>query len=406
MGKKKEALEYLKNSIVAGFVDWKHIKEDMDLDNLRKLPAFKEMMSDKKKLLKMVADRKIDLIKKAFGESFNYIIDQENMLIFATEHPKDVLEDIRAKLVKYAKAQWKHLFKNKQDYYITIIIPSPETFRKLVPLQNVGGFYSPRDKSLLASEAGYTLVHEFTHALHWADTDNRGIAHNTWFREGLATGFENSIIKNGVPTPIDNARLFAMQLYVNRGQNIKFSEFMKYSQAQFLARKKINISYSQSRYMTMWLWQTGMLKKYYEAYCDTYNDDHSGIKALEKLFDKGIDEVEKDWLKWFKELPPYTGFTRANMPFIGIRPERKPSMGGLKIAEVIEGYPAAKVGIKIGDLFTHIDGERIIVFNDLINLLLTCKPGQKIKITIKRNGKVMEFDLTLVERPKDNRPPK
>ncbi len=392
---KEKALEYLKKSIIAGFIDWKHISQDTDLDNIRDMPEYKKLMSNKKQMLKMMAQTRVDAIRKAYGDSFHFMIDTDDMLIFATEYPQDVLEYLKNKLLTYAKAQWKYLFDYKPDYYITIIIPSREKFRELIPNRAIGGFYNPLERTLFASELGFTLVHEFTHALHFADLDKRGIMHNIWFTEGLATCFENSYLKDGVPTPIDNARLYTLQRYIQANRIIKLSALMRLNQAQFM--RIAGLAYAMSRYFVVWLWKNGNLKKVYDAYCKTFARDPSGILAVTDVLGKSIEKVNEDWLKWVKSLPPYKGFTGKNRPFIGIR--MREIMGGIKIEEAVEGYPAQKAGMKSGDVITHIDGERILSISDLVNFLMTHKPGDKVKFTVKRGEKSLTIELTLVKRP-------
>ena len=403
--KKEKALKYLKKSIVAGFIDFDHITTDTDLNNLHKMPEYIKMLADKKSMLKMMAQSRVAIIKKEFGETFNTYIDMDSMLILATEHPKEILEVMKEKLVKYAKAQWKSLFDNKPDYFITIIVPSQKKFRELIPNRAIGGFYSPMERTLLASELGFTLTHEFTHALHFADLDKRGgMFHQPWFTEGIATCFENSYLKDGVPTPIHNERLYVLQIALGivthptyKPKMLKLSTMMKINHNQFM--QVAGMAYSQARYFTYWMWEQGKLKEYYDLYCKTFARDRSGITAATILFKKSIDEIEKDWLKWVKALPEYKGFTGANRPFIGIRMQEV--LGGIEIIEAIAEYPAAKAGLEKGDIITHLDGERILSISDLINFLMVHKIGDVVKITVTRGKEKKTVSLKLVERPKD-----
>ncbi|MCD4658306.1 MAG: PDZ domain-containing protein [Planctomycetes bacterium] len=409
--KKKKALEYLKKSIVAGFVDWEHFQKDTDLDNMREMPEYKKMMADKKTLLKMVADMKLAELKEAYGEKFNYYVDMESMLIFATEHPEEILEDLKDKLVTYAKGQWDTLFDTKPDYFITIIIPTPASFDELIKNKFVGGFYSSQTRSLIAKELGHTLTHEFTHALHFVDIGKLGIYHNIWFVEGLATCFENSVMKDGIPTPVHNGRLYHLQMMLKKyPKNMpKFSQFMRLDRNNFM--KIAGLAYAMSRYMTYWLWEQGKLKEYYDLYSKTFAKDPTGILAMQTMFKKSIDAIEADWKKWLQNLPDYMGFMNEERPFIGIM--MKEIAGGVKITEVVEGAPSDKAGLKVGDIITHFDSTRIISINDISNVILTHKPDDEVEITVKRtietkeNGevvktevKILKLKLKLVKRPK------
>ncbi len=409
---KDKALEYLKKSIAAGFIDWEHFQKDTDLDNLREMPEYTKMMADKKTLLKMAADMKLAELKEAYGEKFNYYVDIDSMLIFATEHPKEILEDLKNKLVTYAKGQWDTLFDNKPDYFITIIIPTPATFDELIKNKYVGGFYSPQTRSLIAKELGHTLTHEFTHALHFADIGKLGTFHSTWFVEGLATCFENSVMKDGIPTPVHNDRLYYLQKMMKQyPKNMpKLSQFMRFDRNTYM--KAAGLMYSMSRYLTYWLWDQGKLKEYYDLYCKTFAKDPSGILAMQTFFKKSIDAIDADWKKWLSNLPDYKGFLNDERPFIGIM--MKEMAGGIQITEVVKDAPSDKAGLKIGDVITHLDGSRVISINDISNFIMSHKPDDEVEITVKRmveikeNDKVikteektMTFKLKLVKRPKD-----
>lgn len=68
-----------------------------------------------------------------------------------------------------------------------------------------------------------------------------------------------------------------------------------------------------------------------------------------------------------------------------IKSENGPS--GAKIGEVSEGSAAEKAGLKEGDLITRVDDKTIESPEDLSKVIHTYKPGDKVTITYKRDGK-------------------
>lgn len=68
--------------------------------------------------------------------------------------------------------------------------------------------------------------------------------------------------------------------------------------------------------------------------------------------------------------------------------------GGSKAVEV-EGQQVA-IG---GDVITAIDGDQITSLDDLVSWLNEAEPGQKVTLTILRDGKELELTVTLGERP-------
>ena len=87
---------------------------------------------------------------------------------------------------------------------------------------------------------------------------------------------------------------------------------------------------------------------------------------------------------------------------------------GAYILTVIPDSPAAEAGLQGatgqkevgglqvptgGDVVVEAGGEKINNFSDLLNKVAFSKPGDKIKLTILRDGKSMDFTVTLQPRP-------
>ncbi len=90
-----------------------------------------------------------------------------------------------------------------------------------------------------------------------------------------------------------------------------------------------------------------------------------------------------------------------------------PQYRGAYLVEVVSGGPADQAGLKAGtrdtsitglkaggDLITAIDGQPVNAYADLIGYLMTQKsPGDKVELTILRDGKEMQVTVTLGKRP-------
>jgi len=91
-------------------------------------------------------------------------------------------------------------------------------------------------------------------------------------------------------------------------------------------------------------------------------------------------------------------------PFLGIRYrdiEAKEAIAkgwveGAGVVEVVSGSPAEKAGIKVGDIITKVDGDKISTKNPLSEVIAKKKVGQEIKVTVWRDNE--EKTLTVVLR--------
>ncbi len=85
--------------------------------------------------------------------------------------------------------------------------------------------------------------------------------------------------------------------------------------------------------------------------------------------------------------------TRENMGRYGLREPR-----GVAVTKVIEGSPAARAGLKEGDVILRFDGETVGSVQKLNRLINEAAPEQTVRLSISRQGSVQELSATLARR--------
>ena len=75
------------------------------------------------------------------------------------------------------------------------------------------------------------------------------------------------------------------------------------------------------------------------------------------------------------------------------------STEGSLVTEVIPNGPAAKAGIKRGDIIVEFNSQKVANRTQLRNLAAQAKPRSEVKIGLLRDGKKMEVFAVLTERP-------
>ncbi len=84
---------------------------------------------------------------------------------------------------------------------------------------------------------------------------------------------------------------------------------------------------------------------------------------------------------------------------------------GAKLTAIVEDGPAAKAGLKAGDLITAADGTKITSYDDLLDFMVSKKPDDVVKLTVVRGkekdkNETLTIDLKLAARPATPEPKK
>lgn len=310
-------------------------------------------------------------LKKKHGDGLLYEVDEDLKIIFAIGTDKRMLDEVKQRLTSHAVALQRDLFKHGRTDYLSVIVP-----RKWANPRVTGHFYPDW---IDAATIGSNLMHEFTHALHYADQVGRGEYQPVWIMEGFASMYEKSVVVDGHAVPLVDSRLAKLQQEVGDKKFLPFEKMMKLERRRFTSRH-----YTQARYMCMWLHASGRLNKWYETYTGSFKDDPSGIAAMEKVCGKVIGEIEKEWIEWLLQQESPKLVPGPGSAGLGIGIKQLPD--GLEISQLAPQGAAEKAGLAIGDALVHVGGERVIEMEDLVMVLAKHKAGETVEIEYRRNG--------------------
>lgn len=73
--------------------------------------------------------------------------------------------------------------------------------------------------------------------------------------------------------------------------------------------------------------------------------------------------------------------------------------GGALIRDIVGGSPADEAGLEERDIITAVSGKKVSGFGGLIVALRTRKPGDRVELSILRDGKPVTETVTLEEKP-------
>ena len=85
-------------------------------------------------------------------------------------------------------------------------------------------------------------------------------------------------------------------------------------------------------------------------------------------------------------------------PYFGSVPDFRDDLNGVLFSDVQNNSPAAKAGLKAGDLMVEFDGKPIQNLNDYAYALRAKQPGDIVHVVVKRNGEDVKAAVLLEQR--------
>jgi peptidase M28-like protein/PDZ domain-containing protein len=85
-------------------------------------------------------------------------------------------------------------------------------------------------------------------------------------------------------------------------------------------------------------------------------------------------------------------------PYFGSIPDFAEGINGVKFADITENSPAAKAGLKQGDIMVEFDGKPIGNLYDFTYALRAKKPGDEVAVKVMRGGQPVTVKCTLGRR--------
>jgi S1-C subfamily serine protease len=73
--------------------------------------------------------------------------------------------------------------------------------------------------------------------------------------------------------------------------------------------------------------------------------------------------------------------------------------GGAEVGSVNPASPAERGGVEVGDVVTQVDGENVGRPEDISTAIADNKPGDRITVKVRRDGRDKTLDVTLGNRP-------
>ena len=171
-----------------------------------------------------------------------------------------------------------------------------------------------------------------------------------------------------------------------------------------------NSGYGSSDHMSFTIAQVPVLFFFsglhadYHKPSDTWDKINAkdGARVVE-LVDHVVGELDdlKEKPQYVRVADPHSGAAGGGGgygPYFGSIPDFAEVEHGVRFSDVRDGSPAAKAGLKAGDILTDFDGKKIDNLYDFTYALRAHKPGDKVSVTVMRGTEKITRDVTLEVR--------
>jgi hypothetical protein len=148
---------------------------------------------------------------------------------------------------------------------------------------------------------------------------------------------------------------------------------------------------------------TGTHSDYHRPSDDTERLNIAGMRRVADLLVdivRATDAIDtRPTYVEIRRVESLAGPTEGDRPSFGSMPAYpNPVKDGVLLEAVLEGTPADKAGIKGGDVLVKFGDSKITVLEDFEGALRQYKPGDKVKVTVRRGQDLIEADVTLARR--------
>ena len=137
-----------------------------------------------------------------------------------------------------------------------------------------------------------------------------------------------------------------------------------------------------------------------------YSSSSSGQASIDNIgFAIPIDQV-KDLITQLIEtgeiVQPYLGVSVRTVSTEG---QQYGVPAGAYVVSVEEGGPAARAGVRAGDVITALNGDAVETQQELTSLKNRYQPGDTVTLTVDRDGESLELDVVLGTTPEEDSQP-
>ena len=297
------AAAYLIDAVKAGFNDFSRMRRDPDLRPLHEHGIYNAILHARDAADPLLANRQVERWRAYYKASaYRIKADDELHVNFLTTLDDAALDSIRQSLQAQDDLLKQELFGSPPRHYVFIALLSATEAADHGRDSHTPAVYKHRSRELITIDTGPSLRHEFVHVLHHSHMDELGQEHPLWIQEGLAALYEEyELSADGTVAFGPNDRQNIAKHMARTGELMRWSELMAVSKLE-IPRDAVQF-YSQLRSFFRFMSERELIEPWYADYTMHFDDDNSGLVALERVSGLSMGEIDRNWRAWLDEQP-------------------------------------------------------------------------------------------------------
>lgn len=407
LGEPGPATSRLIESIQYGFVDLHRLERDARFKPIRETKEYKAVILGWRALLDARADSNERALRNLLDGRYHYERDPSQRLIYASAFNEQSFAIAKQEIANVSAWAYATLFDPpientpKPDAWVSVLLPTPEDFTRFLTAlgvgPNIGGLYDHTLSQLICQDIGPSLRHEFLHVLHWRILARQNQSHPDWVMEGLGSLVEQMEADDSAPgglRPTPDWRTNIAKRLLDMRRLLPLDDLMSMDRRTFRGRHP-SANYAQARTFMLFLSDRGLLSDFFHTLKATDAADATGRAAVEQVFQKPLNEVEREYRTWLAELPMVAERIRPGMANLGVEVAAGRGDGPV-IDEIISGTPAVKSGLRRGDVILSVDGQSTRTLPALVQAIAAQEPGDIVTVEVRRGRLMVSVSVELV----------
>lgn len=415
-GDHDEGMRLLMQAIEAGFDDLRTLRRDPSIAPLCQRDEFREIADRWSDVLDARRDANVESVRDYFSGDYDVRRDDRLRLVYVTAVRPSSADAAREEIARLGEWANREVFpglldppESALDPWVVVVLPTPDDFRRWIASRHgpaagagmsaIGGEYDHDMKILVARDLGSSLRHEFFHVLHWRSCLRLGQRHAMWVQEGLGAMVEDY---DSVPGPDGGIvlrhswRTNIVKRLERAGRLPGLSDLCSTSPDGFMAMRVL-ASYARARSAFLYLAHHGRIREWYGHYTAGFDRDPTGRTAWEATFGSSMAAIDRDYRAWVRSLEMVPEEIRPGMASLGVEVESGES-DGLRITRVVDPRRGGDGRLRLGDVITDIDGRPTRDMAELVRVLSSYSPGDRVTVGLRRSTRARTETVTLVAK--------